>query len=303
MDGTCTHAVCVRSWRASKVSVYDHSMSELRSWVVPFLVGALMVGCGSSASKTPDAAVAIDAAKTPDAFVPPIDAFVPPIDAPAGNFACAGMTLPTTAPNPVGLAGRSQTISGTSLVAASGVAINAYKTGNPAVLANATTAADGTFALSIPSGGNAVDGYIKATKATYRDTYLDPPTVIYQNLAGAAVLILQPQTFSLLVGLAGATQSDANGTIGLVILDCDNNPVAGATVAAQVNGADVGMTRYTNGMLPSNTATMTDATGLAFVFDVPPGDVTVSAQVGGQALRSHVVAIHALANTTTAIRP
>jgi hypothetical protein len=163
--------------------------------------------------------------------------------------------------------------------------------------------ANGNFALSLATGGVALDGYIKATKAGYRDTYLYPPTIIYQNLSGAAVLILQPATFNLLVNLAGATQTAGNGALGLVVLDCNNDPVPGATVSAKVGGADVGMIRYTSGMLPSAGATATDTSGLAFVFDVPPGDVTVSAQVGSMTLRTHVVAVHADANTTTAVRP
>lgn len=270
------------------------------------LLAALAAACGGSSSSTPDAAKAVDAAKVVDAAppdAPPADAFIPQ-DAPAGNFACAGQPLPTTAPATVAIAGTAQSASAGGLSPAAGVTVKAFAVGTQAPLATTSTSGTGAYSLSVPTGGAALDGYLLGTKQGFRDSYVYPPAKIFQDLPDATVLMLMPSTFDLLLTIAGATQTAGHGAIGIAVVDCNGDPVPGATVTAQaVGGGPVGTIRYTSGQLPTPSATSTDASGLAFVFDVPVGEVTVNAVVAGTPLRGHVVRSYADANTTTVVRP
>ena len=81
--------------------------------------------------------------------------------------------------------------------------------------------------------------------------------------------------------------------------DCNGVALAGATISTSPTGE----VRYSANNAPSNTATMTDASGVAFIYNVPPGTVTVDAVVGTRNLRTSVVAVHADAGTVSLLRP
>ena len=54
-----------------------------------------------------------------------------------------------------------------------GATIGAYQNGNDATpVATTMSAADGSFTLTVPATGGPLDGYLKATKAGLKDTYL-----------------------------------------------------------------------------------------------------------------------------------
>jgi hypothetical protein len=76
--------------------------------------------------------------------------------------------------------------------------------------------------------------------------------------------------------------------------------VGGVTISS----TPAGTVRYngSNG-LPSSTATMTMADGLGYVFNVAPGQVTLSATGGGMTFKSHAVNARADQVTTTLITP
>jgi hypothetical protein len=69
------------------------------------------------------------------------------------------------------------------------------------------------------------------------------------------------------------------------VVDCDGNSVAGATIATN----PAGLVRYIAGTAPSTTATVTDSTGQAFIFNVPAEPVVVSANLGASVLRAHTI--------------
>jgi hypothetical protein len=91
------------------------------------------------------------------------------------------------------------------------------------------------------------------------------------------------------------------GLIGLAVLDANGMPVAGATISSS---PAAGAYRYTgsNGY-PSGSATTTSADGVAFMFSVPSGPITVSASKSGMTFHSHVVEARGDKFTTTAIAP
>lgn len=108
--------------------------------------------------------------------------------------------------------------------------------------------------------------------------------------------MLKQADIDLISQLAGASPL-AKGTnfVGVAVMDCAGNGLAGATITTtpavkiRYNGA--------NG-LPSSAGTATSADGVAFLFDVPAGDIAITATVNGLAYPARTVKV--IANTTAA---
>jgi hypothetical protein len=264
----------------------------IRPQLASFLfVTASLAACGGSSSTTADApAGAIDANTGPDADPTAPDAYNP--------FACAGRALPPTAPATIVVMGTTSTITlqGTDPVLT--VDVGAYPRAGGAALATAVSSGTGTFQLTVPTGGVPLDGYILAKKATYLDTYLYAPTPLAADTNQARMLMLTSQQFQQLQAIAMTTQSAGKGVVGIVVSDCDNHPLAGVTVTASS-----GTVIYNKQGLPSIDATATGADGVALIFNVTPGSVTVGATGGAGAFRSHAIDVRADVVTTTAVQP
>ena len=264
------------------------------------VLAAVSIGCGGgNQGSTPDAPPAgVDAA-------PAIDA-QPSIDAPAGAFACLGDPLPTTAPDPVTVAGTAKTLNGLSTSNADGVLVAAFPSGGSTAIDSATTPTDGTFSLSLATGAAPLDAYIKATKSGLLDYYLFPATPLTADVSDAPVLVLSQSSLGTVESLASVTPAGDPNSVGLVavvVQDCDGSSVAGATISVKESNADVGDLRYVSGSIPSTTATATDSSGAAFVFNVPAGTATISATVGGMTLRTHSIPVSGGATHATIVVP
>jgi hypothetical protein len=187
-----------------------------------------------------------------------------------------------------------------------GVTIEAFRNSNEATpIATTTTDAQGNYSLTIQTNGEAIDGFLKATKSGFVTTYLYPPYPLMMDYANAPVLMITPSTYDTLCsfGQAGCARGDGIGIIGLVVTD-GTNPVGGATVTSNPLASPI---RY-NAMvgtvvLPSTTATSTYTDGIAYLFNLPPGQVTVSATKTGQTFASHGLKAWADELTTTVIVP
>ncbi len=215
---------------------------------------------------------------------------------PGAGFECLGQALPTTAPATITVSGqtRGNALSPTAL---GGVEIIASRTGHDTLAAD-TSNTPGMFSLTITTGGTPVDGYLQLTKSGYLPTYAYPS----RPLAGDAtenVLMITGTEFSFLSGAVQVTQTTGNGFIGVVVKNCDGTPIAGATVTT----SPAGTVRYNSGSTPSSSATSTSADGVAYVFNVAAGNVTVQANGGGHTLRQHVVNARVNAITVTEIQP
>lgn len=182
-----------------------------------------------------------------------------------------------------------------------GVTVAAYRSGNDSTpVATTTTDANGAYTLVIETGGNALDGYLKATLATYLDTYLYPPEPVTADLDGASINMVTTSTLDLLANtLCGANQMNTNGVIAAIVIDAAEMPVAGAMVTSSPAGNKV---CYNSNGFPSRNATMTDDDGVAYIFNVT-GQATVSATGPGSTFMSHGVNARAGAFTTTLIQP
>ena len=196
------------------------------------------------------------------------------------------------------------TISGTTVVQdttsttpEAGVAVAAYAVGSTTPLGMTTSDAQGMYSLTVPTSGQPIDGYLKATKSGMVDSYVYPPAPIAADTTGATATLVSSSNFSELLSLEGASSNA--GTIILIVLDATSNPVQGATVKSSPAASK---TTYmgSNGEPFSTSSTYSD--GLAFLFGVPTGtDVTVSATKSGSTFASHAVQTYAGALTTTLV--
>lgn len=215
---------------------------------------------------------------------------------PGAGFECLGQALPTTAPPTITVAGQTKG-NALSPTALGGVEIIASRTGHD-TLAAATSNTPGMFSLTITTGGTPVDGYLQLTKSTYLPTYAYPS----RPLAGDVtenVLMITGTEFSFLSSAVGVPQTTGNGFIGVVVKNCAGTPLAGATVTASPPGT----VRYNSGSTPSPSAMSTSADGVAYVFNVAAGNVTLYGTASGHALRQHVVNARANTITLTEIQP
>jgi hypothetical protein len=214
-------------------------------------------------------------------------------------FACLGAALPTTAPATITVSGQTKA-NALAPTALAGAVVVASRTGTDTLAAD-TSDTPGFYSLSIPTGGTPVDGFIRVTKSSYLPTYAYPSRPLAAPLTNNNVLAITSIEFGILGTAVDESQTAGNGFIGVVVKDCDGTPLAGATV--QTNPAGANAVHYNAAGAPSSTATATAADGVAYLFNVPAGNVTVMATAGGHTLRQHVVNARADVITLTEIQP
>jgi hypothetical protein len=208
---------------------------------------------------------------------------------------------PPAAPATITISGEATKRSGLTETPAEGAIVTAYKNSDPnTVVAMATVDAAGMYSLTIQTGGVAVDGYIKATISGFLDLYLYPPKALTADFSGASLNIVAQSTVDLLHQICKPIQDAAKAPIALIVADAANNPLAGATVTAAPAAAN-DCYNGTNG-LPDAAAAVTAADGIAYLINVPAGEVTVSGSVGGTAFGAHKVNARAGAFTTTVVQ-
>jgi hypothetical protein len=223
------------------------------------------------------------------------------------RFACLGQPIPTTAPTTLTVAGDMQVLGISGGTPVNGATVEAFLVGGSAPIGSSTTAGQGAYEITITNnGGTPIDAFLRAPSMNNKTVYLFPPTLVYEDLPNAPIRTVSNGLFGTLVALAGGTQAAGNGVVALVVTDCLGAPLAGATAsspqtdqAVKYNGA--------NG-LPSSTATATAADGIAYIFNVPPGQVTVDAAYMGMDFREHSFLARAADGTdnalnTTTVRP
>jgi hypothetical protein len=204
----------------------------------------------------------------------------PAIDAPTGT-PDSNVDAPP-APLMITLSGTAneQTAGGSNPVA--DALIEAYATSDETTpLATVMTNAEGEFSLTITTTGTAIAGYVKASKAGLKETYLYPPGPIAADLAGAPVTMLSQQNFNFLSAITQGNHEDGNAFIAVVVAQGtlpNLMPVAGATIETTPAATRY---RYNMGGSPNSMATQTGTDGVAYAFNVAPGPLTVTANKTG----------------------
>lgn len=217
-------------------------------------------------------------------------------NSPDARYACLGQALPTTAPALITITGQATDIVNHNAV--SGAPVFAFRTGDTTTLAADTTTTPGFYAVSILTGGTAVDGYLRITSGSYITTYAYPAQPLRADTVNN-ISMVTPTEFGLLAAAAGITPQAGKGFIGIVVKDCMGAAISGATVSS----TPAGTVLYNVAGVPSSSAGSTASDGIAYIANVTAGDVTVMSSAGGHTLRQHVVNARGDAITLTEIRP
>ena len=217
---------------------------------------------------------------------------------PGAGFECLGKPLPTTAPSTIHVSGMlTANAANPSALQSAGVA--AVKSSDTTMVLDTTTSdGSGHYTLTVATAGIPVNGFLRITKSGFLPTYGYPAVPLAADQTDN-VLVITSTEFNFLAGLVGESPTPGDGFIGIVVRDCAGTPLTGATVASN----PAGRIHYNAAGAPSSSATSTSTDGVAYIFNVAAGDVTIFGTANGHALRQHVVTARANAVTLTAIQP
>ena len=198
------------------------------------------------------------------------------------GYECLGQAYPTSAPASITVSG---TVADFINGPLAGATVYAFKTGTASPIDSATTDAGGAFSMTVSTGGTPLDGYLKASKSGYIDTYAYPSAPLPAS-AIISVPVVTSGEFAILATQAGASPTAGKGSLGLRPVNCAGAAVTGATVTAS-----------------SGASPYADGQGDFFVFNAAPGNVDVGATFQSHTFHGHTVVAVADAVTITIIAP
>jgi hypothetical protein len=258
------------------------------------VMACLVCGCGDGDPATADAAA--DATPPPDAS--------PPADA-GPDVSCAGDPAPTTAPATVNIDGRVTNFL-QSPIAGATVTSLLRADDSPICVApgcTATSAADGAYALILDNPSQLpIDGYLRFESTGNVPSNLFGPGPTSMDLPMANAFQANPSGIDTIAALSQVTVQPGDGLLFIRVGDCDGLAVAGATVSVSTADVDTRII-YAGDSAPDPALTTTGASGVAFVFNVPPGTATIGGDLGGTALDAHPVTIFADELALTLVNP
>lgn len=134
---------------------------------------------------------------------------------------------------------------------------------------------------------------------SYLDAYVYTATPSVADATNLPPRLLSSTTLAVLELLLSIPSPSGKAVLAVHVVDCDGKSVSGATITTSPSG----LVRYIVGTAPSGTATTTDTSGQAFIFNVPTGSVVVSASLGSSVFRSHTINARADLVTETEVSP
>lgn len=238
----------------------------------------------------------------PDAMQP--DAAPPP------ELGCLGAAFPTTAADPIVIPGHAYVASPLGQDDLAGARVEAYDTSGGGALFITTSDDAGLWTLTVDNADmTPLDGYLRGTADGYLDTYVYPHVPLAADSQEVPLLFVTDSTLGQIAFSSGINQSPSLGFLGVLVQDCVALPIPEATVTVSPTSTapdfPTQVVYVTPNNFPDPAAEATRANGLAYVFNVPVGAVTVDAEIDGTSLLEHDVTIRASSGviTTTAVAP
>jgi hypothetical protein len=254
---------------------------------------AVLAACGSPAPSHPDAPRNVDAPRS-DAL-PIRDAPVDAYDGP--DLACLGHPAPNTAPDPLSLDGKVFVVDHYQVTPFAGATLTVHRRSDDAVLATSTvTAADGTYALSAPTNGTALDAYLAVAAPGEVAVRIDPGDPFTTGFFGLA-LVAPAAEIARWYADAGATYSATAPTVITIAVDCNHASIAGATITVAPQAPLI----YYNADHWDPTATSSDK-GYALLAPANASE-TVTAAWHATTFPSHAVTAPASTLTLAVVTP
>lgn len=172
----------------------------------------------------------------------------------------------------------------------------------------ATAKADdyGGATLSVPGGLPAFGGYLKITYPGMPDNYLfHAGASVAPGARSLDVVVYTAAASTLTYDQVGLPVDLQHGLVGVRAVDCSGAPASGVELSFETDHPGELVTAYFagGGATLSRTATATDATGAAYLFDVPPGAIGVVGRLGGAPAVEGLGFAYAGAVTSVVVRP
>ena len=154
-------------------------------------------------------------------------------DAPAPDLSCLGLPPTTTAPDPLALAGKVFAIDHYQVAPFAGATVTLHRRVDDAVLATSSpSAADGTYALSVATGGVAPDAYFTIAASGELPVRIDPGDPLTTGYYALAFVAASDEVTRWYADAgAGATYSATTSTLISVAVDCKYSALGGTTLA------------------------------------------------------------------------
>jgi hypothetical protein len=163
-----------------------------------------------------------------------------------------------------------------------------------------TTTADATGAFSQDQATEGLprDAFLKASANGYLDSYYYPAVPLVHDLT-VKMELFKAANLATFEQIAGVTYDSTTSTLLVIVTDCNEDPVMGATVTTAPGGTVV----YFGDGKPSPGTTTTDSTGIALIPNLTSGNTTINATVSNMTLRSHDFDTVAGSLSVTEIQP
>jgi len=153
------------------------------------------------------------------------DAFVDP------RLPCLGTPAPMTAPDPLVLTGKLFAIDHYQVAPLAGGTVTLRPHGGGAPLAQATTAADGTFTLQVATEGYALAAEFTAAAAGYRPTLADPGDRLHGNET-PLLIVAKDDELARWYTDAGASYTPGDRTLITATIGCAVDAIGGTTITS-----------------------------------------------------------------------
>lgn len=209
-------------------------------------------------------------------------------------FGCLGAPPPTSADAIVNLQG--VVVEASQQVPLADVTVRLLDRNMSPITGPLKTDASGRASFSLTTGAVPVERvYLSAMASGSVNTFQTNVRHIAEDVVIPIGLASTIQRDALATGALGVPFTPGTGAVLLFITDCNDKRLANATLTSVPAGA----VRYFEGVMPSMTATKTDAAGVAMVANLPPGPVALTATIDGMTFppRSFIVVADAFVQT------
>ena len=265
------------------------------------IAAMIATACGTKTSSAPDAPPILPDAPPilPDAAAPP-DAADLPDAAPPPDLACLDHAPAQTASDPLVARGKLFAIVDYQVSALKGVTVALRRASDDHELGTATTADDGSFAISIASGGAAQDAYFFVDDGAHRPTYAYPGAPLTGD-ENALLIVADDAELARWYADAGAGTWDASKrTVIAAATDCTPKSVAGATMTA--SPAPAKLVYYDPNAQRWDATLSESANGFVLLTGANVTE-TITANAGTQTFPAHTFAAHPGAITLAVVPP
>jgi len=226
-----------------------------------------------------------------------------PDTAGADMSSCVGKPDPTTAKDPLRFHG---TVVSYDQMPLGGVTVRVLRLNNNAQLGMVQTAADGTFSVDVPSGGKPVSAYLTFSLAGYVNTsFFQADAFAEDPNFPIAVFTSSQLGFLYMFSGSGISYDPARGTVAQGVVDCNGNPVEGATLSFSPAAAKI---VYQSGdRTPMYRQSTTYANGFGLGLGLPAmangQPIQVGATAMGKAFKSYTARTYPGQLTVTVVHP